>query len=111
MPTFSQGDVIRVPFPYLDRDIEQRRPALVISDGALGNGFLLWVAMITSAGGRAWPGDLEVKDLTLAGLPAPSIIRTLKVATIEAERAQLLGKVDAATRRAVMAKLRTHLAL
>ena len=45
MPTFSRGDVVRVPFPYTDGQTSQRRPALVVSDGAIGdNGLLLWSA-------------------------------------------------------------------
>jgi mRNA interferase MazF len=111
MPTFSQGDVVRVPFPYTNRESEVRRPALVISDGTLGNGFLLWVVMITSVASRAWPGDIEIGDLTLAGLPAPSIIRTLKLATIEADRAEPIGRINADTMRAVSAQLRSHLVL
>ena len=34
MPTFSQGDVVKVPFPYTDRPTRQSRPALVVSTGA-----------------------------------------------------------------------------
>ena len=59
MRSFKQGDVIRVPFPYTDRSTRQHRPALVVSKGAIGDGeSLLWVAMITSAENRAWPGDV-----------------------------------------------------
>jgi mRNA interferase MazF len=40
--------------------------------------------MITSAENRGWAGDVPVSDLALAGLPAPSVIRTAKIATIDA---------------------------
>lgn len=107
MPDFEQGDVIRVPFPYIDRDTRQRRPALVVSDGPTGeNGALLWVVMITSAENRAWLGDVPVPNHTLAGLPAPSTIRPVKIATIEARHAEAIGKVAAATRRAVLRRIR-----
>jgi mRNA interferase MazF len=54
MPDFEQGQVVRVPFPYTDRERRQHRPALVVSDGPVGeNASLLWVAMITSAQNRA----------------------------------------------------------
>ncbi|MGO4263873.1 type II toxin-antitoxin system PemK/MazF family toxin, partial [Lysobacter sp. TAB13] len=57
---FSQGDVIRVPFPYTDRNTRQHRPALVVSHGGVGEGEgLLWVVMITSAENRSWPGDVS----------------------------------------------------
>jgi len=97
MATFSQGDVIRIPFPYTDRSTRQHRPALVVSRGEVGNGgALLWVVMITSAENRRWVGDIEIKDLAAVGLPAPSIIRPCKIATIEARHAEPLGRIKPA---------------
>jgi mRNA interferase MazF len=65
-----------VPFPYTDRSARQHRPALAVFKSGIGEGKgLLWVAMITSAENRAWPGD----DVPLGGcyrdvgLPAPSV--------------------------------------
>lgn len=94
MPTFRQGDVVRVPFPYTDRSTRQHRPALVVSDGEIGSGGLLWVTMITSAENRRWEGDLVIEDLDGAGLPAPSIIRPCKIATIESRHAEPLGRIS-----------------
>jgi mRNA interferase MazF len=112
MAGFKQGDVVRVPFPYTNRETTQHRPAVVVSDGALGgDGLLLWVAMITSAQNRRWPGDVAVEDLAAAGLPAPSVVRTLKIATIEASRAEPVGRLDGPALRAVLAAVRGHLAL
>jgi mRNA interferase MazF len=94
MASFRQGDVVRVPFPYTDRSTRQHRPALVVSHGEVGeNGGLLWVVMITSAENRRWAGDFEIMDLDSAGLPAPSIIRPCKIATIEARHAEQLGRI------------------
>ena len=86
--------MIKVPYPYADRSARQYRPALVVSTGGIevAHG-LLWVTMITSAENRGWSGDLEVGDLALAGLPAPSVIRTAKIATIEAGDATQLGRI------------------
>ena len=111
MPSFSHGDVVRVPFPYTSHNTTQFRPALVISKGPLGSdGLLLWVAMITSAQNRRWPSDIDVTDgQQETGLPAPSVVRTLKIATIEADAAQTIGKVTAATRRSVLASIESHL--
>ena len=61
--------------------------------------------MITSAQNRGWPGDLAVKNLTAAGLPVPSIIRTAKIATIEASDATPLGRVPPAQLRQVVTRL------
>jgi mRNA interferase MazF len=97
MPSFEQGDVVRVPFPYMDRSTRQRRPALVVSRGGLGeSGRLLWVAMITSAENRAWPEDVPFGSTYAdAGLPAPSLIRPCKLATIESDHAEKIGRVTA----------------
>lgn len=98
MATFSQGDVVKVPFPYTDRSTRQSRPALVVSLASLeADHGLVWVAMITSAENRGWPGDLAIDDLACAGLPAPSVIRPTKVATIDASDASRLGAVSEAT--------------
>ncbi|EME70350.1 PemK-like protein [Paramagnetospirillum caucaseum] len=92
MAAFDVWDVVKVPFPYTDRSTRQNRPALVIAAGSLaGDHGLLWVLMITSAENRGWPGDVEISDLKATGLPAPSVIRTAKVATIEARDAERIG--------------------
>ena len=113
MPDFEQGDIVRVPFPYTDRSTRQRRPALVISAGGLGeDGRLIWVAMITSAENRPWPGDLPLgPTYRQAGLPAPSVIRACKLATIEADHAERLGRLAPGLMMDVMSQLRRSLAL
>jgi mRNA interferase MazF len=113
MATFDQGDVVRVPFPYTDVDARQHRPALVVSRGGIGDrGALLWVVMITSAANRGWVGDVSlVEGLRGAGLPAPSIIRTTKIATIDARHADRIGRLDSSTWVEVLTALRQHLQL
>ena len=50
MPSFKQGDVVKVPFPYTDRSTRQFGPALVASTGGIETAHgLLWVVMIASA--------------------------------------------------------------
>jgi mRNA interferase MazF len=111
MASFEQGDIVRVPFPYTDRATRQRRPALVVSTGGIGeNGSLLWVVMITSAENRPWPGDVSLaKSYEDAGLPAPSLIRPCKLATIEASHAEPLGRVKPAMMAKVATSLRQYL--
>ena len=78
----KQGDVVKAPFPCTDRSSRRWRPALVVSTGPLEDHHrLAWVAMITSAENRGWSGDVPTTDLSLVGLPAPSLIRTAKIAT------------------------------
>ncbi len=106
MPTFSRGDVVKVPFPYTDRATRQSRPALVVSTGRTEELHgLLWVAMITSAENRRWPDDVPVADLKRAGLPVPSLVRSAKIATIDAFHASKLGRVSAAQMRRVTDRL------
>ena len=96
MPTFEQGDVIKVPFPYTDRSTRQSRPALVVSTGDIEKLHgLLWVVMTTSAENRGWAGDVSIANLSMAGLPVPSVIRSAKIATIGASDASRLGHVSA----------------
>lgn len=107
MPAFSAGDIVKVPFPYTDRDVRQRRPALVVSASPLGeNGGLHWVLMITSAEHRRWPGDVALgRRYGEAGLPAPSLIRTSKIATVETGRMESLGRLPAPFMETVRAEL------
>ena len=112
MAIFRAGDIVRVPFPYADRPITQRRPALVVSDGTLGSGLLLWVLMITSVENRPWPSDIAIPEAPeLTGLAAPSIVRTVKLATIEAGTAETIGRLDEATLSDVRTELTRALGL
>lgn len=106
MAGFSRGDVVKVPFPYTDRPTRQYRPALVVSSGELQDAHgLLWVLMITSAENRGWPGDVAISTLAGTGLPAPSVVRTAKIATIEARDAARIGKLQAAAWRKVRGQM------
>lgn len=102
MAVFSPGDVIKVPFPYVEMPVSRFRPALVVSSTELQERLgLVWVMMITSAKNRPWAGDVPVSDEASAGLPAPSVIRCAKIATIEAARADRIGQLNAADRKLV----------
>lgn len=103
-------DVVVVPFPYTDRTTEKRRPALVVSAPALQQKFgLVWLLMITSADNKAWSCDAAVSDLAAAGLPAPSVVRPAKIATVDADRilrrAGRLAAKDTAAVKAAIKKL------
>ena len=95
MPTFRPWDVVKVPFPYLDRPVRQYRPGLVVAAGPpMAAHGLLWVLMITSAENRHWDGDVLISDLAKAGLPSPSVVRCAKVATIETRDAKRVGTLS-----------------
>ena len=96
-PIFEPGDVIKVPFPYMEKPVKQHRPALVVSSSELQEVHgLLWVLMITSAKNKPWAGDVAVSHLEEAGLPAPSVVRCARIATIEASAATRIGALGQA---------------
>lgn len=109
MPTFEFGDVVRAPFPYTDRDVRQHRPALVVAAGLGADRQMVWVLMITSAENRRWPDDIEVGEPLAIGLPVPSVVRTAKIATVEADRIERVGsltaEVAASVRQALVGRL------
>ncbi len=75
--TFERFTVVRVPFPFTDRNATKNRPALVLSGAADFNtpaGHSV-MAMITSQGNVPWPLDCPISDMKAAGLPAPSLVR------------------------------------
>lgn len=100
-------DVVVVPFPYADQLAEKRRPALVVSsDGFNQTSGLVWVVMITSASNATWDGDILIAASQETGLPAASLIRTAKIATIDAARIiRVAGHISVQTATAVRAKL------
>lgn len=111
MPAFEVWDIVKVPFPYADRPVRQRRPALVIAAGDMQKDHgLAWVLMITSAENRRWASDVMVSDLLAAGLPVSSVVRTAKIAVIEVRDAERLGMLAADDRSAILRLLSGHLA-
>ena len=75
--SFERFAVVRVPFPFSDRNASKNRPALVLSDAAAFNtpaGHSV-MAMITSQENPTWPLDCPITDLKSAGLPVPSVVR------------------------------------
>ena len=104
-------DVVVVPFPYADRLAEKRRPAVIVSAPSLTRQHgLVWLAMITSAENRRWNSDVPLDDLAATGLPAPSLVRPAKVATIDVERiVRKIGKLAAKEAKSVEAQLRKFL--
>lgn len=81
---YNQFDIVVVPFPFVDSDIQKRRPALILSSHEHFNKETQHsiMVMITSARNLEWPGDVEITDLSSAGLPKASVIR-MKLFTID----------------------------
>jgi mRNA interferase MazF len=82
LTSFEIGDLVKVPFPYVEKDRDAVRPALVIGR-PVGVEGLVWAMMITSARRGQWPGDVPTGDDHASyGLPVPCFIRTAKIATL-----------------------------
>ena len=70
------GDVVVVPFPFVEQPVAKRRPAVVLSGAAFnGDSGQSVLAMITSAAGSSWPSDLLIKDQQEAGLNRSCVVR------------------------------------
>jgi mRNA interferase MazF len=84
--SFSQGDVVLVPFPFTDLSATKQRPALVLSPERLNKIRPdLVLAAITSQVPTVLDEDeilLSTSELKEAGLPKPSIIKLSKIFTI-----------------------------
>lgn len=105
MPAFEPWDILKIPFPYHTRPAFEYRPVLVIAGGRLESAHgLLWVVMITSAANGSWPADVPITDLRSAGLPAPSVVRCAKIATIASSGAQKIGVLLRPAERAAVAR-------
>jgi mRNA interferase MazF len=70
------GDVVVVPFPFVDIAAEKRRPSVVLSRQEFNrsNGHSI-CAMVTTASRTNWPSDVEIADLEAAGLPRLCVVR------------------------------------
>lgn len=70
------GDVVIVPFPFVDISAEKRRPSVILSNQAFnGSHGHSICAMITTAGNTAWSSDITIGDLDAAGLMRPCVVR------------------------------------
>jgi mRNA interferase MazF len=68
--TYKSFEVVAVPFPFTDRKVEKRRPALILSDEirfnrSSGHSVL---DMITSQRNPDWPLDTKISESRSAGL-------------------------------------------
>ena len=108
---YARFAVVRVPFPFTDRQSHKRRPAVVLSTPEFqrSSGHLL-LAMVTSAAQSAWPLDWPIQDLTPTGLRHPCVIRA-KLFTLD-ERLCLgeLGRLSTADREGLCRQLTALLA-
>lgn len=80
---YKQWEVVAVPFPFVDSIQRKKRPVLVLSNSKFNKTNKHFIgAMITTAKGVKWENDIEIDDITTAGLPVKSFIRP-KIFTLD----------------------------
>ena len=66
--------------------------------------------MITSAANKGWEGDVSLEQhFAECGLPVPCVVRTAKITTVEAARAQRRGALPSKLWAEVQARLASAL--
>ncbi len=112
MTIFDPGDIVVVPFPFSDLPVSKPRPALVISPSeANASNEITLLAMITTASAGRKPGDIEIQDISAAGLRTPSILR-LKLFTLDNRLiSRRVGALSPADREAAGGAIRGLIAL
>jgi mRNA interferase MazF len=111
LPIFEPFAVVRVPFPFTDRAVQRRRPALVLSDHEFQRGSVhVLLAMITTVRRSRWLLDWSIQDLVAAGLNQTCSVR-FKLFSLD-ERLVLgqLGQLAALDRNGVRGNLQRVLA-
>ena len=109
---FDAGDLVRVPFPHIERLIMVARPAVVLTLVPVGpHGLLIWTLMITNAERPFWPGDVPIPNAVAHGLLIPSKVRTAKIAAVACSAAVRIGRLDDVTWAGVREQVRAHLLL
>lgn len=74
-PLSETIDVVVVPFPFTERPVTKRRPAVVVSASCFNAAHTAKVlAMITSASAR-WRSDVALRDWRQAGLSVACWVR------------------------------------
>lgn len=105
------GDVVVVPFPFVERAGSRRRPALVLSTETFNRAGHTLLAMITTSAHSPWPGDVTITEREAAGLKTDCRVR-LKLFTLDNRLIlRSLGRLAAGDLRAVSSSLPGHLAI
>lgn len=80
---YNKYDIVKVPFPFTDKNSSKKRPALVISSEKYQSNFKhLILCMITTAKHSDWLYDIIIQELAMSVLSVPSKIR-LKIFSLE----------------------------
>lgn len=98
----EMGDVVVVPFPFVDVAALKRRPSVILSNRVFNDRSRHSIcAMITTGVHSRWEGDVAISDLDSAGLQRPCVVRW-KIFTLPNQNIlRRLGALGAPDRAAV----------
>lgn len=85
-PAFSRGDIVLTRFPFTDLTGASLRPAVVVSQGQIGQDIVL-AAISSVVRGALAPTDYTIdtthSEFALTGLRVTSVLRMHKLAAVE----------------------------
>ena len=92
MTIYKAGDIVTIPFPYVEGKKGKVRPTLLVSDCITAGHQYYYVVMITSKQGKeVIKGDVLIEEDGKCGLIVPSIIRCSRIATLDQK--MIIGKI------------------
>ena len=93
MTIYKAGDIVTIPFPYVEGKKGKVRPTLLVSDCiTAGHQYYYYVVMVTSKQGKeVIKGDVLIEEVGKCGLIVPSIIRCSRIATLDQK--MIIGKI------------------
>lgn len=102
MTIYRQRQVLLVPVPFSDQNIEKRRPAVVLSSQAFNTAYgKCIIAAITSSIPNSLENDevlIKGSELAQAGLPKESIVKSGMLFTISNHKVlRQMGELTPAT--------------
>jgi mRNA interferase MazF len=76
MDLYKKGEVIVLPFPFIDSEFTKRRPAVVLSNDLFNiNHSYVVVGMITTAKKSSEASDIKLRDWKKSGLKKACLFR------------------------------------
>ena len=110
--TYKPYQIVVVPFPFVDKQANKRRPAVILSSSSfIASHAHLLLAMITTSQKHAWESDVVITDWKTAGFHLPCIIR-FKLFTLDTDNVlQTIGSLSQLDQDKVKFSLKNHLAI
>ena len=104
MTTYKRQDVVLIPFPFSDLSSSKQRHAIVLATVDARQELICM--MLTSTFRTDYSVDIQVTDITSAGLPKPTVARTSRLFTITNELVRKkIGEISDSDFKAIIKKL------